>query len=74
MTITVIIATLLFDLKFNKFRNDLIASLKLELNELQEIFNEAWDEVKIPSYTLAKADAFKKLILAFDGKELNSFY
>lgn len=63
-----------FDLKFNKFRNDLIASLKLELNELQEIFNEAWDEVKIPSYTLAKADAFKKLILAFDGKELNSFY
>lgn len=63
-----------FDLKFNKSRNDLIASLKLELNELQEIFNEAWDEVKIPSYTLAKADAFKKLILAFDGKDLNSIY
>lgn len=63
-----------FDLKFNKSRNDLIASLKLELNELQEIFNEAWDEVKIPSYTLAKADVFKKLILAFDGKDLNSIY
>ena len=62
------------DLKFNKSRNDLIASLKLELNELQEIFNEAWDEVKIPSYTLAKADVFKKLILAFDGKDLNSIY
>lgn len=57
-----------FDLKFNKSRNDLIASLKLELNELQEIFNE------IPSYTLAKADVFKKLILAFDGKDLNSIY
>ena len=63
-----------FDLKFNKSRNDLIASLKLELNELQEIFNEAWNEVKIPSYTLEKADAFKKLILAFDGKDLNSIY
>lgn len=63
-----------FDLKFNKSRNDLIANLKLELNELQEIFNEACDEVKIPSYTLAKADAFKKLILAFDGKDLNSLH
>ena len=54
-------------LEFNKSRNDLIASLKLDLNELQEIFDEAWDEVKIPSYTVSKKDTFKKLILVFNN-------
>lgn len=63
-----------FNLEFNKSRNDLIASLKLELNELQEIFDEAWSEVKIPSYTVTKADTFKKLILAFNGGDLNEIH
>ena len=63
-----------FNLEFNKSRNDLIASLKLELNELQEIFDEAWSEVKIPSYTVTKADTFKKLILAFNGEDLNEIH
>jgi hypothetical protein len=63
-----------FNLEFNKSRNDLIVSLKLELNELQEIFDEAWSEVKIPSYTVTKADTFKKLILAFNGGDLNEIH
>ena len=63
-----------FNLEFNKSRNDLIVSLKLELNELQEIFDESWSEVKIPSYTVTKADTFKKLILAFNGGDLNEIH
>ena len=51
-------------LEINKSRNELIASLKLELNDLQEIFDEAWDEVKVP---FSKKDTFKKLILAFNN-------
>lgn len=56
----------------NIFGNEF--ELKLKLNELQEIFDEAWSEVKIPSYTVTKADTFKKLILAFNGGDLNEIH
>lgn len=39
-----------------------------------DLFDEAWSEVKIPSYTVTKADTFKKLILAFNGEDLNEIH
>ena len=60
------------EIELKDFRN--YPYLKLELNELQEIFDEAWSEVKIPSYTVTKADTFKKLILAFNGEDLNEIH
>lgn len=32
------------------------------------------NDVKIPSYTVTKADTFKKLILAFNGGDLNEIH
>lgn len=61
----------IFNPNLNKTRNELIANLKLELDELQEIFDESWDDVKIPYYCVSKKDTFKKLILAFNGEDLN---
>ncbi|WP_299523666.1 hypothetical protein [uncultured Methanobrevibacter sp.] len=63
-----------FNPDFNKSRNELIASLKLELDELQEIFNEALNDVKIPSFAVSKNSMFKKLILAFNGEDLNNIH
>lgn len=61
-----------FNPEFNKSRNELIANLKLELDELQELFDEAWSDVKIPSYTVSSKTTFKKLILGFKGEDLNN--
>ena len=61
----------IFNPNLNKTRNELISNLKLELDELQEIFDESWNDVKIPYYCVSKKDTFKKLILAFNGEDLN---